>query len=123
MVGMMKKDVIITARVTYETKETIQSLADKDERTLAWVIRKLILEALEARNLLAYDGVHDETGEHHSRGKTASKDMIREKIAAYGRDDYREAQGIWQEGDTRVRSTFLPFHVIHHSRLWLAHYG
>ena len=47
----MKKEVIITARITHEIKETIQSLADKDERTLAWMIRKLILEALEARSL------------------------------------------------------------------------
>ncbi len=48
----MKKEVIITARVTPDTNEIIQSLADKDERTLAWMVRKLLLEALEARSLL-----------------------------------------------------------------------
>ena len=48
----MKKEVIITARITPETKEIIQSLADKDDRTLAWMVRKLLLEALEARGLL-----------------------------------------------------------------------
>jgi len=48
----MKKEVVITARITPETKEIIQSLADKDERTLAWMVRKLLLETLEARGLL-----------------------------------------------------------------------
>ena len=93
----MKKDVIITARITHEIKETIQSLADKDERTLAWMIRKLILEALEARSLLKRDAVHAEAGEHDSRGKTISTDMIREEIAAYGRDIEGEADWIMQE--------------------------
>lgn len=48
----MKKEVVITARITPETKDIIQSLADKDERTLAWMIRKLLMEALDARGLL-----------------------------------------------------------------------
>ena len=48
----MKKEVVITARVTVEMKEIIQSLADKDERTLAWMIRKLLIESLENRGLL-----------------------------------------------------------------------
>lgn len=52
IVFFMKKEVVITARITPETKEIIQSLADKDERTLAWMVRKLLLEALEARGLL-----------------------------------------------------------------------
>jgi hypothetical protein len=52
IVAFMKKEVVITARITPETKGTIQSLADKDERTLAWMVRKLLLEALEARGLL-----------------------------------------------------------------------
>jgi hypothetical protein len=52
IVTLMKKEVVITARVTPETKEIIQSLADKDERTLAWMVRKLLLEALDARGLL-----------------------------------------------------------------------
>ena len=47
----MKKEVIITARVTPETKDIIQFLAVKDERTLAWMVRKLLLEALETRGL------------------------------------------------------------------------
>lgn len=94
----MKKDVIITARVAHDIKETIQSLADRDERTLAWMIRKLILEALEARNLLKRDAVHREAGEHDSRAKTISTDKIREEIVAYGRDDEGEADWIMQEG-------------------------
>ena len=52
IVVFMKKEVIITARVTPETKEIIQSLADKDERTLAWMVSKLLIEALEDRSLL-----------------------------------------------------------------------
>jgi len=51
IVTFMKKEVIITARVTPETKDIIQSLAAKDERTLAWMVRKLLLEALEVRGL------------------------------------------------------------------------
>ena len=52
IVVFMKKEVVITARVTPETKDIIQSIADKDERTLAWMVRKLLLEALEARGLM-----------------------------------------------------------------------
>ncbi|MBI5345488.1 MAG: hypothetical protein HZB83_09185 [Deltaproteobacteria bacterium] len=48
----MKKEIIITTRVIAEIKEIIQSLADKDDRTLAWMVRKLIVEALDARGLL-----------------------------------------------------------------------
>jgi len=48
----MKKQVIIAARITSEMKEAIQSLADKDDRTLAWMIRKLLSEALEQRGLI-----------------------------------------------------------------------
>ncbi len=48
----MKKEVIITARITLEMKEIIQSLADKDERTVAWMVRKLLIESLTARGLL-----------------------------------------------------------------------
>lgn len=52
IVVFMKKEVVITARITPETKDIIQALADKDERTLAWMVRKLLLEALETRGLL-----------------------------------------------------------------------
>jgi len=48
----MKKDTIITVRVTPEIKSIIQSLAEEDDRTLAWMTRKLLIEALEARGLL-----------------------------------------------------------------------
>jgi hypothetical protein len=51
----VKKEVIITARITPEIKEIIQSLADKDERTLGWIVRKLLLEALESRGVLKPD--------------------------------------------------------------------
>ena len=48
----MKKEVIITARITSEMKGIIQSLTDKDERTVAWIVRKLLIEALTTRGLL-----------------------------------------------------------------------
>lgn len=48
----MKKEVVITARITNGIKEIIQAIADKDERTLAWMVRKLLTEALENRGLV-----------------------------------------------------------------------
>ena len=47
----MKKETIITVRVTPEIKAVIQVLAEEDDRTLAWMVRKLLLEAIEARSL------------------------------------------------------------------------
>ena len=49
----MKKDTIITVRVTAEIKSIVQSLAEEDDRTLAWMTRKLLMEALEARGLFS----------------------------------------------------------------------
>ncbi|BBO77797.1 hypothetical protein DSCW_52140 [Desulfosarcina widdelii] len=48
----MKKDIVLTLRVDSEMDQIIRSLAESDERTVAWVTRKLIEEALIARNLL-----------------------------------------------------------------------
>jgi predicted transcriptional regulator len=48
----MKKETIITLRVTPEIKSMIEALAKDDERTLAWMARKLLIEALEARGSL-----------------------------------------------------------------------
>lgn len=48
----MKKEVVLTVRVDPEIKEIISSIAEKDDRTIAWVTRSLISEALQARKLL-----------------------------------------------------------------------
>lgn len=47
----MKKDIVLTIRIDGQLDKTLQSLAEKDDRTIAWVARNLILEALEARGL------------------------------------------------------------------------
>ncbi len=49
---LMKKETIITVRLPSKIKDVIQSLADNDERTVGWMVRKLLTEALEARDLL-----------------------------------------------------------------------
>ena len=49
---LMKKENIITFRLPSEIKAIIESLADKDERTTGWMVRKLITEALDARGLI-----------------------------------------------------------------------
>lgn len=48
----MKKENIISIRVDAETKGIIQSLSKADDRTTAWMARKLMMEALEKRGLL-----------------------------------------------------------------------
>lgn len=47
----MKKDLVLTVRVDAEMNSIVQSLAKKDDRTVAWMLRKLITEALEARGI------------------------------------------------------------------------
>mgnify|MGYP000338747739 CR=1 FL=1 len=48
----MKKVSVLTIRVESEVYEAIHLLALEDERSLAWIARKLLREALAARNLL-----------------------------------------------------------------------
>ena len=48
----MKKIVVLTVRLDSETGEAIRVLAQADDRSVAWVARKLITEALQARRLL-----------------------------------------------------------------------
>ena len=52
----MKKIVVLTVRLDSETGEAIRVLAQADDRSVAWVARKLITEALEARKLVAAQG-------------------------------------------------------------------
>jgi predicted transcriptional regulator len=48
----MKKEVILSVRVDSDIDDILRTLAKKDDRTVAWIVRKLIIEALEARKLL-----------------------------------------------------------------------
>ena len=48
----MKKEVVLTVRVDPEIKNIIDTIAQKGDRTVAWVTRNLITEALQARKLL-----------------------------------------------------------------------
>jgi predicted transcriptional regulator len=48
----MKKEIVITVRVDAETNEVIRKLAEEGDRTVAWVTRQLIAEALENRGLV-----------------------------------------------------------------------
>jgi len=48
----MKKETVVTIRVTPELKALIQKIAEEDDRTVGWMARKLIIEALEFRSVL-----------------------------------------------------------------------
>ena len=48
----MKKDIVLTVRVDEEMYTLIHAEANKDERTIAWMVRKLISEALQAKGLI-----------------------------------------------------------------------
>lgn len=52
----MKKISVITIRIDTEVDTEIRTLARADDRSVAWVARKLITEALEARKLVAAQG-------------------------------------------------------------------
>lgn len=48
----MKKEVVLSVRVDSDIDDILRTLAGKEDRTVAWIVRKLIVEALEARKLL-----------------------------------------------------------------------
>lgn len=52
---MGKKEVVITSRVSSEMMDILKSIADEDDRTIAWVVRKLLVEAMEARGHINRD--------------------------------------------------------------------
>ncbi|WDE08850.1 ribbon-helix-helix protein, CopG family [Thalassomonas viridans] len=49
----MKKICVITIRIDSKTEEAIRALALADDRSVAWIARTLINEALEARKCQA----------------------------------------------------------------------
>lgn len=48
----MKKEVVLSFRVDENLDDVLRALAEKEDRSVAWVIRKLVIEALQARRLL-----------------------------------------------------------------------
>ena len=48
----MKKEVVLSVRVDSDIDDILRALAKKEDRTVAWILRKLIIEALEARKLI-----------------------------------------------------------------------
>lgn len=48
----MKKEVVLSVRVEPDIDDILRALAKKEDRTVAWIVRKLIVDALEARKLL-----------------------------------------------------------------------
>ena len=52
IVYIMKKDIILTVRVDEKMFSHINNLAKKDDRTNAWMIRRLLEEALQSRGLI-----------------------------------------------------------------------
>ena len=48
----MKKDISMTVRLEAPLGEIVQKLAKKDDRSIGYVLRMLIVEALQARKLL-----------------------------------------------------------------------
>ena len=52
----MKKDIVLTVRIDKKLHSIISELAKSDDRTIAWIARKLIEEALQKRKLLKSDG-------------------------------------------------------------------
>ena len=51
MYSFMKKTIVLTVRVDEDTNSVIQTLAEEEDRTVAWILRKLIDEAIEDRGL------------------------------------------------------------------------
>jgi len=47
----MKKDVSMTVRLEAPLGEAVQKLANDDDRSIGYVLRQLIIEALQARKL------------------------------------------------------------------------
>jgi hypothetical protein len=52
----MKKDVSMTVRLETPLGELVQKLADDDDRSIGYVLRMLVVEALQARKLLPKGG-------------------------------------------------------------------
>ena len=48
----MKKDISMTVRLEAPLGETVQKLAKEDDRSIGYVLRMLIIEALQVRKLV-----------------------------------------------------------------------
>jgi len=46
-----KKDITLGVRVDADLEEQIKSLAEKEDRSVSWILRHLILEGLQAKGI------------------------------------------------------------------------
>jgi len=48
-----KKDITLGVRVDADLEEQIKSLAEKEDRSVSWILRHLILEGLKVKGIRA----------------------------------------------------------------------
>lgn len=48
---MNKKDVILAVRVDAEIEKLVKSMAKKDDRSVSWIVRELIITGLKAKKI------------------------------------------------------------------------
>ncbi|MFW6152651.1 MAG: ribbon-helix-helix domain-containing protein [Verrucomicrobiota bacterium] len=47
-----KKDITLGVRVDEDLEEQIRALAEKEDRSVSWMLRHLVLEGLKSKGLL-----------------------------------------------------------------------
>ena len=51
-----KKDITLGVRVDTDLEEQIKSLAEKDDRSVSWILRHLIVEGLKVKGISEHTG-------------------------------------------------------------------
>ncbi|MDH4227215.1 MAG: ribbon-helix-helix protein, CopG family [Deltaproteobacteria bacterium] len=52
----MKNTDLIGVRLSKKLKDVLQRMAEKDERSVSWIARKLIVDSLSKRGILPKEG-------------------------------------------------------------------